>query len=69
MRQKDIGYPGATSVVTPATGTTTWYLVPRHGDPSGMGLTAEARLGLITALTIAAGGLTFGAYIIRPKTP
>jgi hypothetical protein len=57
-------YPGSTKVISLAAGNTTWYLVPRRGGPSGMGLTAVSEGGRITELTISAGSTTFGSDFV-----
>ena len=57
-------YPGSTKVISLAAGSTTWFLVPRHGSPSARGLSAVSVGGLVTQLTVAAGSTTFGADLV-----
>ena len=59
-------YPGSTKVVSLAAGSTTWYLVPRHGSPSAAGLVAVSVGGLVTQLTVTSGSTTFGADVVSP---
>ena len=57
-------YPGEDHTTSSSTGVTTYYLVPRKGQPAALSLTAQAALGSVTSITVAAGGVTSGSDII-----